>query len=148
MNQNPFGATAANPWDTGPSVEQAKDSILKEVSDHVLQAKALASGVKQARKEGNNLFLLWAAEQARLILRSIGTFIKRAIELAIFKFVLELCAMVIKTLMEALTKKGYSTMDVSTKGVVYHGDNPAPQAGKPGSFASNPFESTSYGRPW
>lgn len=81
------------------------------------------------------------------LLRRLGEYARRALDLAMHKFIVELCAMVISAVFAALTKKGYGGMDISTKDVYFRsGNGPGPQAtstqsSQSSSSGKNPFES-------
>ena len=146
MNQNPFGASAAEVRSPFSVVDQAREETADSLIGALGDAAKLNSKIHEAKRTGNKAFLVWAQEQGCQLARVLGEFIKKAVQLAIFKFALELCSMAIKSLMEALNKRGYGAMDVSTKGVAYHGDGTVQQ--KPAGFSGNPFDSPAFTRPW
>lgn len=146
MNNNPFGASAAPAPSPFGVVDQAQVETTDNLASILGDTARLNSRVIDAKRTGNKAFLVWAQQQAGQLARVLGEFIKKAIQLAIFKFALELCSMAIKSLMEALNKRGYGAMDVSTKGVAYHGDGVAQQ--RPGGFTGNPFDSPAFAKPW
>jgi hypothetical protein len=145
VNQNPFGASAAASSPFGV-VDRAKEETTDNLAGILGDTARLSGKVNEAKRTGNKAFLVWAKQQASQLASVLGEFIKRAIQLAIFKFALELCSMAIKSLMEALNKRGYGAMDVSTKGVAYHGDGVAQQ--RSGNYTGNPFDSPAFNKPW
>ena len=112
----------------GESTEAAKRNILSEATDLGRAAKKLDSQHDKAMQSGS---ATWQARVRKFALRlrdaaasflarlgkAMGEFIVKAIELAVFKLVLELCAMVMVSVMAALTAKGGQRMDISTPGV-------------------------------
>jgi hypothetical protein len=151
VNQNPFSNTIAdnNPFGVKGSriLDEAKEATLGNVAAALGEAGSLGKKMNEAKKSGNSAFLVWASDQIRKLSAILFEFVKRAVQLAIFKFALELCSMAIKALMEALTSRGYGAMDVSTKGVMYHGDG-APNVRT--GYSGSPFDTPSFApiKPW
>lgn len=155
MNQNPFaidaGVGSNSFFERGTSVaDPVREVELSDVGNTIKEAHSLSKNMEQAKSEGNWIFIDWMADKARAVAGHLYEFMKRAIQLALFKFALEFCAMIIRSLMEALTSGGYGAMDVSTKGVVYHGEGAFSNNRPSGGFSNNPFDSPAFAtsRPW
>jgi hypothetical protein len=160
-NNNKEDYRMSNPFDTGAGINpfggnviseafksattEAEASVLNEVSDLARAAHNLDSQMSMATKTKNPLWLLKLKGFALRLGEALLDFVKRAIELAIFKLVLELCAMIMNSIMAALTKKGMGPMDVSTPGIYMQKTATAgTQSSAAPSYTSgsNPFSGT------
>jgi hypothetical protein len=135
-----FGPPAGDAgWTTGPKEETFR------VGDFVKNYK------KQAHKAatGKSKLAEAFAEVASKILTQFWGFLKQAVELALSKFLVELCAMIIAGISAALASRQGRHVDISTPGVFYNKSGaqaPTPQANNStqGSLWDNsrsPFDS-------
>lgn len=85
--------------------------------------------------------------------RKLMEYARQAVDMAMHKFVIELCAMIISAVFAALSRKGYGHMDISTKDVMYRGAGGGTSGGVAGAGTpssqtnTNPFASWSSPRP-
>lgn len=122
---NPFEDTSPNAFSAAPKVSQifgeatetVKASVLSEAVDMAKTANTVAQQARLARKTGNIAWLNKLQDFAHRLGHMLVEFIKKAIELAVFKLVLELCAMIMNAIVEALTKRGNQRMEITTPGV-------------------------------
>lgn len=141
----------ANPFDA-PSIithaaGMAKEQILSEAGNIFQAARALDTGMKQAAKSKNEAWMTKLHSLGQKLLEVVSEFMKRAIQLALAKFVLELCAMVINQIMAALAKAGSGRMDISSPNVYYNGNGQpqvATQNNPYGNYSRSPFEGGLY----
>lgn len=156
---NPFESAGVNPF--GPSsvtgafseaTAEAKESILAEATRLGNAAIHLDREVNRAKKSGNAPWLRSLQGFAERLGHALVEFVKKAIELAIFKLVLELCAMVMNSVMSALAKKGFGGMELSTPGVYLQKpveSQPAQQRYQSGNPFAGPFgQQASSVSPW
>lgn len=143
---------SANPFDAPSIVTQAagmaKEQILSEAG-HIFQAaRALDTGMMQAKKSKNVAWMTRLYSLGQKLLEVVSEFMKRAIQLALAKFVLELCAMVINQIMAALAKTGGGRMDITSPNVYYSGSGQpqqnAPQSNNPYGNYRSPFDGGLY----
>lgn len=122
---NPFEDVAPKPESTAPNLvkifgeasEMAKESVLSEAVDMAKAAYAISGQAKQAQKSKNWAWLGKLQQYAVRLKNMLVEFVKKAIELAVFKLVLELCAMIMNAIVDALSKRGNQRMDITTPGV-------------------------------
>lgn len=123
----------------GEATEAAKASVLSEAVGMSKTAHTIAQQAKQAHKSGNMAWLGKLHEYANRLKDMLVEFIKKAIELAVFKLVLELCAMIMNSIVDALSRRGNQRMEITTPGVYLQ-----PKAATAGS-SSQPAGATSSG---
>ncbi len=117
---------------------------LKTGEDLLKTAKVIESQVRFARKTGNRIWLEKLQRLASQMIAQVGEYLKKAIELAIYKFVVELCAMIMSALLSAWTKKGGKPMDITTSGVFYNSGG-APQPQQSQGFATTRHDNNPFG---
>ena len=68
-----------------------------------------------------NMFDLAAVSRIAKVLgyKELVDFIKKAFVLAIFKFVMELCAQIVQSLVQAMVNKNQKPVEISTQGVFF-----------------------------
>ena len=118
--------------------ETAKASVFAEAEQLGQAATSLAEQAYAAKKHGDGPWLQSLRESAKRLGAMLLEFIKKAVELAIFRGLLELCAMAMNAVVEALTKRGNRGFDVATPGIYVNPRNaaaPSPQAA--GAYARN-----------
>lgn len=122
----------------------SKASGMEELQDVVQRFQRSASRSVTSHK---SRVLNRIVELGRSLFQKLTSYAKTAVELAVHKFVVELCAMVISAVFAALSRKGYGGMDISTKDVFYRQPGAAAQPASSGAFVGgssqvrNPFES-------
>lgn len=134
---SPFGGGSAAAKVTqifGEATEAAKASALAEASDMAKTANTISQQAKMAEKSGNVAWLKKLQGFAARLGNMLVEFIKKAIELAVFKLVLELCAMIMNAIVDALTRRGNQRMEITTPGVFIQ-PRAAAAAGAPGAAA-------------
>lgn len=99
------------------ATESAKESIFAEAAQIGEVASSLARQAQAAKKHGDASWLQSLRESAKRLGAMLLEFIKKAVELAIFRGLLELCAMAMNAVVEALTKRGNRGFDVATPGI-------------------------------
>jgi len=92
-----------------------------------------------AKKTGNYRWLNRIKSQAQSLSELVGQFIVEALKIALAKFVIELCALIIDSLMTALTGIN-KKVDITTPNVFY--SKTSPEAARAATA------STSYNDPW
>lgn len=123
------------------AAEPAKLRLVEEAADLWDTAKTLEAQARFARKNRDWAWLKKIEGVAHKLLDYLWEFVKKAVLLAVFKFIAELCAMILNSVMDALMKKGGQRMDITTGGVAWTGGAPQPAAA-----ANNP--QTSYSDPF
>lgn len=103
----------------GDATEEAKQSALAEASSMAKAAHSINSQMNMARKTGNSAWMQKLRAAAQRLGAMLWDFIKKAVELAVFKLVIELCAMIMNSVLDALTKRGNQKMDITTPGVFF-----------------------------
>jgi hypothetical protein len=92
---------------------------------------------------GGNRYVNRLKSFAEALIAKLVEYGKKALDIALHKFVIELCAMVISSLFAALARKGYGTMDISTGDVYYRNGSGAgstkPVSAQPTTDTRNPF---------
>lgn len=157
MTVNPFeteiGVKTSNPFADqafAAADSDARDKMFKEGETLVSASERFRTTAEVMRNSKLSFVRTWIWDYGRVILRNLLEFAKRAIQLAIFKFVLEMCAQILKNIMDAMTAKGFSAMDISTKGISYSGDGAARPTNT--TFNANPFGSpfshSGFSNPW
>lgn len=133
----------------GESLEEAKEEVIKEatIGDVV---DDFAKKVRFAKRTNNVSLMSKLIAFGKKLLASILEFAKKAVEIAVYKFVLELCAMIIRSVMDLVTSKGNQRLDITTPGVHY---NTATTTATGAPSSASPFESPYYQRatasiPW
>ena len=102
-----------------------------------------------AAARSGNTGLLFRLRGYALELAKIATdFIRQAVIIAAAKFVLELCALVINSIMDAITRGGKASIDITTPNVRYMADGVKPTGAAPvqGGY-QNPFATSYPGQP-
>jgi hypothetical protein len=149
-------SAVVNPFDFGGADEQSesKEEMLGEAKDMLKAAFKIQSQVKLAKKRKDHAWLGKLREIATRLKSMLVEFVIRAIELAVFKFIVELCAMIMNSIMDSLVKKGKPALEISTGGVLYAGKSASIQQQTPqqqysalgGSGTRNdPFQHVAYG---
>lgn len=131
----------------GEATEAAKASALSEAVDMAKTASLISNQAKQAQKSGNVAWLNKLQEYAIRLKSMLVEFIKKAIELAVFKLVLELCAMIMNAIVDALSRRGNQRMEITTPGV-YLQNRPATAGATGGSSAGSSGYGQSSGNPF
>jgi hypothetical protein len=85
-------------------------------------------------------------DMTRKVIGRFFEFVKQAVEIAITKFVVELCAMIIAALGAAITAKHKRPMDITASGVSYN--NGGPQTPPPQSQQSSMFDGSAFDSSW
>jgi hypothetical protein len=116
-------------------------SDLADAGELMGAALLLKQNTTQAIKQGNRPWLGQLKGNAKELASAAGGFIKQALIIAIAKFVLEVCALVINSIMDSLNKRGKAGVEITTPNVRYS----APGSVPPGPTQtqrsySNPFE--------
>lgn len=146
--------TAKLPGLAGEAAQQAKEEVMSDAGALFEATRSFQQSASAASRSRNVRWQKKLKQYGGQLLRMIGDFIVRAVQLAIAKFVLELCAMIINTIMQSLTKMGNAKMDITSPNVYYSGNGftPAlatPPAGNPypggGAVPRSPFETGLYG---
>jgi hypothetical protein len=140
------------PLETSPTpqptpAEPTKLRLVEEAKDLWNAAQSLESQAKLARKNKDWVWLRKIEGMALKVLDYLWEFIKKAVVLAVFKFIAELCAMILNSVMDALMKKGGQRMDITTNGVAWTGGPVQPAAAAASTTSpsySDPF-SRHYG---
>ena len=128
--QEPFDLSSTATDIISDSVDQAQEETLRGFDDIGEIVDGFSRKVRSAKSTNNKTALTKLKEFGMSLLKTVLGFIKKAVEIAVFKFVLELCAMVIKNIMESIAGKSGQSIEISTPNVFYnHGNNrPAYQA--------------------
>lgn len=118
------GAAAAEaPFDVGKvfgsAASEAKSQVYEGAKQMFDAAHDLNASMRLARKTKNYRWLAKLKELGQQLLAIAYAFFKKAVQLALAKFVLELCAMTINSIMQALTKEGTGRMDITSPNVHY-----------------------------
>jgi hypothetical protein len=155
MDVNPF-AVHSKPANLQPEVTvAASESEVVAGSGSTAGLKELHEAVQSYQRRASRSLAVskkrrvWTRfiEFGRSLLRKLGGYVRKALDIALHKFVIELCAMVISAVFGALSSKGYGSVDISTKDVLYRPTTgtAAPTAASPTvtSDTRNPFESWS-----
>lgn len=117
---------------------------LKTGEDLLKTAKIIENQARFAKKTRNRIWLEKLQRLASQMMAQVGEYLKKAIELAIYKFVVELCAMIMSALLSAWTKKGGKPMDITTSGVFYNsGGTAQPQQSQ--GFATTRHDNNPFG---
>jgi hypothetical protein len=124
--ENPFGSSPFEEASKEPLV--SKTEVVKEAVELLGTAHQLESQAKLARKTKNWAWLMKIEGLARKLLSLLWDFTKKAMLLAVFNFVSELCTMILGAALASLSK--YKTL------------GPAPAS--PGVNYNDPF-SRHYG---
>lgn len=126
----------------GESLEEAKEEVIKEATIGGV-VDEFAKNVRFAKRTNNTSLMSKLIAFGKKLLASILEFAKKAVEIAVYKFVLELCAMAIRSIMELVATKGNQRLDITTPGVHYN-TGASTTSGTQGS--ASPFESSYYQR--
>lgn len=96
-----------NPFDSPfeGAVKDTKLEAVREEGNRLLNtAKNLEGQAKQARKNGDSIWLKQIDGLARRILRALGEFAWKAVQFAAYTLITEFCTMILNSVMECLTK--------------------------------------------
>lgn len=152
--------TASNPFASAafqsPVQEVPAMTLFEEGASIASAAETLRSSATQARKSGNHAWMNSLRSSGSQLYELAVDFLKKAIFMAASKFILELCAMIIDSIMTSLKKKLGRPMDMTSPNVFYSGSNQAPgtSTGNPYPTSGSPFRSpfegglTSSVSPW
>lgn len=122
--------------------QTAKTEILTEAKNIADTAYTLKRSFIQAKKSGNHAWMQKLASYGKELMELALEFFKRAIQLALAKLVLELCAQVIDNIMIALRRSGQGRVEITSPHVHYVG-NGMPHV--PGEAPAQPQQQRSYG---
>lgn len=130
----------------------ATKNVVEEAGNLLGAAFAVRKQAWQAQRSGNTGWLLRLRGYAMELSKIAIDFVKQAVVIAVAKFVLELCALVINSIMDAVTKGGKGKIDISTPNVHYMADGVKPAtATTTQNGYQNPFASSFQGQtvsPW
>ena len=148
INDNPFGATIHNIGDTGGGGEESAVSDRDFVINHLKRAEASAvvSHIASVVSGTANVVVSVVADIAESIIKII----KSAVKMAVFKFAIELCAMGIKNLVEAMVGMSMTPPNIDTQGVFYNlqGNGSSSVISPVTSVPNRPTHSSSFGNPF
>ena len=116
--------------DIGP-VEKVEVLPGGEGEDILSAARTLHEETLRARRSGNGAWLARLLVSAGELRAIAGDFLRKAVHLALAKFVLELCAMVIDAIMSAIRKMVNRPLDITSPNVYYGNASPAASGGSP-----------------
>lgn len=139
LNQGEFASSSV--FGQAKPAPEPKRATMSEAEEMLKTARVIESQARFARKTGNRAWLTKLRGYAESMLAQVGVYLKKAVEIAIYKFVVELCAMIMSALVGALNKKGGKPMDITTPGVFYSGQpgyQQQPAAHAPGTFGTAP----------
>ena len=123
----------------GEATQQAKESVLSEATDLGKAAMSISGQMKVAKRSGDVGWMNRLKAHANKLVGVLWEFIKKAIELAVFKLVLELCAQIMNSIMDALTSRGNNKMEITTPGVYLQ-----PKGGPAQQATSNYSNTSTY----
>jgi hypothetical protein len=142
-----FFGGGADPVETVPT--SGRSSLFQDIEQ---------AAEKETKRRWMKELVAKLQELLRTLMRYLLRFAKEAFELAVYKFTVELCAMIVASIAALVTKKSGKPMDITTDGVFFSGGRPpgqpqpqnANQSRSP--WDSNPFADWNNGRnvvsPW
>lgn len=102
-----------------PFKEEVINTAFTELKDIKSAAESVVEATQRAKKSGDSKTLKYLRGLARDIFQMMVTFVENAIRLAIFKFVIELCAQIVQSLVQAMVDKNQKPVEISTPGVYF-----------------------------
>ena len=107
----------------GGGPDPFKEEVVRSAFTELHEIKAAADSVKEAtqraKKTGDRRVLNYLQSLANEVMSMLVEFIKKAFVLAIFKFVMELCAQIVQSLVQAMVNKNQKPVEISTQGVFF-----------------------------
>lgn len=139
---SPFGGPAPQP------TEAVKRSAFEEVQQIKIAADTVKEATRRAKASGNRKRLAYLSGLANELMVMLAEFIKKAFVLAVFKFVMELCAQIVQSLVQAMVNRNQKPVEISTPGVFFtHPGQQTPPASQQTYTQSGPRQ-TSFDNPF
>ncbi len=111
-----FGGFGGGP---DPFKEEVVQSAFAELHEIKAAADSVGEATRRAKKSGDSRTLKYLQSLANEVMTMLVDFIKKAFVLAIFKFVMELCAQIVQSLVQAMVNKNQKPVEISTQGVFF-----------------------------
>lgn len=149
---NPFGS----PFDGATATkeeslfeipkEEKIDTAREAIARRILATSA--SIERKARNQAVEELARFFSSVAAEVWSSLVLMAKQAVKMAAFKFAIELCAMSIKSLVEAMLGMKLTPPNIDTKGVYYNFNNTSSQTTQPQQSVSRPLYDNPFGSPF